>query len=1117
MDKKIRLVKLNRQRKFDKFAPVIRLGMLLFFVMANVSANALSSNIGETRQSKALENRISIADNSSNEQQGRKVTGKVSDSKGATLPGVSVVLKGTTIGTITDANGVYSLSGVSDKAILEFSFVGMKKVDIAVGNKAAINVSLEDETIGLEEVVAVGYGKQKKENLTGSVAVVNSKELESRPVSNAGQALQGLVSGLDISQSGGYLENKPSFNIRGMGSIGGNSSNSPLVLVDGMEDDINNVNPNDIENISVLKDAAAASIYGSKAANGVILVTTKKGKDGKVRVNYNSNFRSSSPIRVPESLDSYTWSLMINQGMMNRPGASQPFIYPAVLQRVKDRVEGKSNIEMIPDSNNPNMWDMSYQQFSANTNWYDVVYNKSAPSQDHSFSITGGTDKVNFYLSSQYLGETGIVKLGGENFNRYNINAKIEGKIAKWATVGYNLKYTREDYDAPSYLNGQQIAYMSGYNFWPIVPVKDQNGYYIRNDVGSSLMMMDGGRKNHQIDWTTHLFNVTLEPMAGWKIFANVNVQSTNSFYHSDTQIVYNHDVLKNPFNIDPSNVGSVNESGNFSTYIAPNVYSEYSKSFKDHNFKIMGGFQSEIYKSKGLSAGRIGIMLPSKPTINTTSGLDASGKAQPPSVGDYINASSNAGYFGRINYNYKEKYLLEANVRYDGSSNASPDARWQWFSSYSGGYNIAKEDFFNNIVHYINTLKIRASYGELGNSQTNGNLYLSTMPTQASGSGWLLNGAKPNVAYTPGLLSKSITWEKKTTYDIGVDLGFLNNRLTVTADLYRLKTTNQISQGMELPAVLGTGAPLTNVLASEDNGFEMDLTWKDKLINELQYSVKFILSNNRTKILKYPNPTNDLGRYREGTYVGEIWGYTTVGIAKNDQEMTDHLTAMDPGGTKGNQSTLGTNWKAGDIMYKDVNGDGVISSGAYTTTDHGDLSVIGNSTPRFKFGFDLNAAWKGFDIRVFLQGVAKRDFMPWGSTFWGYEGNGGSEWGTQIQKVHMDYFRNDPNDPLGVNLNSYYPRPIIADSKNEQAQSKYVQNAAYLRVKNLQIGYTIPQLISNRVGLEKVRVYLSGENLFTFTKLSKLYDPELLDYQWGNGNVYPFSEVLAAGISINF
>jgi len=1038
------------------------------------------------------------------------ITGKVSDSSATPLPGVTIVVKGTTNGSLTDANGKYSISNLPSNAVLKFSFVGMKSVEENVGNKTKLDVVLQEESVGLEEVVAVGYGTQKKANLTGAVSTVNAKALESRPVTNVAQSLQGMVPGLNIMQSGdlgGSLENRPAINIRGIATIGKGSTGNPLILIDGMEGDINALNPQDVENISVLKDAAASSIYGSRAPFGVILVTTKKGKSGKTQFNYSVNFRSNSPISLPKMVDSYSFALLFNDA--NKNAGLGDFFSPERVQRIKDYQDGKlGNKTVIVNPSNAAYWEDGYYGGNDNVDWYKAIYKSSAPSKEHALSLSGGNDKMTYYLSGNYLGQEGLMKFGGDNYDRYSFSAKVNGQLTNWASIGYNIRYTREDYSRPSYMNTGMNEYFARQG-WPTLPLYDPNGE-LYSSPSPALNLRDGGRAHKQNDWIYQQLNVTIEPIKGWKIIADLNYKINDYFYHWDMQTTYNHDVAGNPYVSSATSL--VHEEAFRANFFSPNVYSEYSKAIGDHNIKVMAGFQSEENKNRILYSERQGIIVPSLPVTDLTSGTDIKGKTVSPLVGGSNYEWATTGYFGRINYDYKGRYLLEMNLRYDGTSRFRSDKRWNYFPSASLGWNISREEFWKPIEKYVNSLKFRGSYGELGNQNTD-NWYPTyvSMPVGTANGSWLLGGTKPNTASAPGLISSQLSWEKVSNWNAGIDASFLENKLTTNFDYFVRKTSNMVGPAPELPAILGTSVPTTNNTDLQTYGFELSVKWQDRLKNGLGYNVNFVLSDARTKILRYPNPTNQIDTYREGQMYGEIWGYTTIGIAKTQAEMDSHLASL----PKGAQDAIGNNWKAGDIMYKDLNGDGKIDPGSRTIGNTGDLSVIGNSTPRYLFGLDLGADWKGFDMKIFLQGIMKKDYFQNSYYFWGI----GPDWGPWRSTGFVeqkDYFRDDANHPLGLNLDSYYPRPIFSTAKNQQTQTRYLQDASYIRLKNIQLGYTIPQTLTTKIGINKLRFYVSGENLLTLTKLSTIFDPETIDGGFG-GNVYPLSKVYSIGLNVNF
>lgn len=1033
------------------------------------------------------------------------VSGFVKDSEGEPLIGVSVIVKNGDIqsgGTITNTNGFYQINVMPD-AFLEFSCIGYKTQKIGVNGKEKINIILEADNQLLDEVVVVGFATQKKVNLTGSVSTVGSKELTSMPVRNTVLALQGQVPGLTIKQQSGQLYGKnPNMQLRGLTTIGQGSNGDMLVLIDGMEGDPYSINPQDIENISVLKDAAASSIYGSRAPFGVILITTKKGKAGKTSINYNNNFRFNVPINMLSQADSYSWALFFNDGAHNDGNGND--ISPTRLQRIKDYIDGKISYTTIPVGD---QWGTAYTEGNDNIDYYDVFYKDKTTGQEHNLSINGGNEKMNYFMSANYLTENGALNWDLDGLKRLNLFGKMEVKPYKFLTLSYSTRYIREDYHQPRVMSDEMFQLFGQY-LWPVGPLYDPNGHLFNDTV---LRFRDGGQMKISNTTQVHQFNAVFEPIKGWRIVGDVNYRYRSYFNHTET-IPVSQTCIDG---ITPGSVwdehSGVAEDVGRNEYVNINAYTDYEKTFADrHYFKVMAGFQAEQYNTRTVYAQKEGLIVPSIPTINTSSGL-FNGEQVPPNVAGDYNRWRTAGFFGRLNYNYMEKYLLEANLRYDGSSRFRSDSRWGLFPSFSIGYNIAKESYFEPLKPYINTLKLRASYGSLGNQNTSSYYptYQAMGFANVSGS-WLINGQKTNIAWPPSLISKTLTWEEIRSWNIGLDFSLLNNRLTGSFDYFIRKTLNMIGPADELPVILGTNVPNTNNTDLQTKGFELEIAWRDRVFNSLNYGIRFVLSDAQAKITRYSNPSRTLDKYYAGMKWGQIWGYESIGIARSDDQMLEHLASLPNGG----QSSLGSDWQAGDIMFKDVNKDGRIDTGANTVEDHGDLVVIGNTTPRFNYGIDITADWKGLDFRLFLQGVGKRDYFQRSKYFFGSVG--GSKWGTMVLKQHLNYYRDDPDHPFGLNTNSYYPRPHLDNGKNYQVQSMYLQNAAYLRVKNLQLGYTLPSRITNKIGITNCRIFVSGENLFTFTKMKDLFDPETIGEN-GEGNVYPLTKTYSMGLSLTF
>ena len=997
----------------------------------------------------------SIAQTSSSQQK-KTITGTIVDPSGMPVIGANVMVKGTTNGTITDMDGNFSLE-VASGATLMVSYIGFANQEIKIGNQTVLSITLKEDAEALDELVVVGYGTQKKVNLTGAVSMVESEVLESRPVQNVGQALQGVVPGLNFSvnKTGGELNNALDMDIRGTGTIGEGSKSAPLVLIDGIEGDMNSINPNDIKSISVLKDASSAAVYGSRAAFGVVLITTKEGRAGRTQVNYSNNVRFSTPSALPTMMDSYQFAQFFNRAALNQGGS--PVFDETTMQRIVDYQAGKitSGSQVRPDG-----YYSENVLANANTDWFEKMYKKAVPSHEHNLSVSGGSDKITYLVSGSFMKRNGFINYNSDDFKRYTLNARIKANLSKFVTLVYGSKWIREDYDKPSYLG--DLFYDSIARTWPTCPEYFDNGYY-----GGTIInrLIYAGRNIDQKDQTYNQLQLIIEPIKDWKIYAEGNMRTVNRMNHSE--------LLPIPWinaagdmaygSLDGSRAAGATEVTEQSwrdNYLTGNLYSDYFKQFDSgHYFKVMAGFNAELMKSRDIKGIMDNLITPDLPTLNTAT-------ENPRTSGGYSHWAT-VGFFGRLNYNYKEKYLFEFNLRYDGTSRFLGDQRWGTFPSFSVGWNLARENFFmdlGNLKDYISTLKFRGSWGQLGNTNTE-DLYpfYLTVPFKTQAGGWLIDGKKSNLSYAPGLVSSMLTWETVESWNIGLDWGALNNRLTGSFEYYTRKTKDMVGPAPELPSILGTPVPDMNNADLKSYGFDLELSWRDK-IGEFSYGAKLVLSDNKLKVTRYPNENGIYSQWYSGKMSGELWGYETIGIAKSQEEMDQHLASLPNGG----QDALGSQWSAGDIMYKDLNGDGKIDAGSSTLGDPGDKKIIGNSTPRYRFGLTLDGSWKGFDLSLFFQGVAKRDYLLSGPYFWGAK-NG--QWHSVGFDYHWDFFRPE-GDPLGSNVDSYYPRPLFDQGgKNQQDQTRYLQNAAYVRLKNLQFGYTFPKAWVNKIGLQHLRL----------------------------------------------
>ncbi len=764
-------------------------------------------------------------------------------------------------------------------------------------------------------------------------------------------------------------------------------------------------------------------------------------------------------------------------------------------------MEGKLDPKDVVLKRADGKWDYDYT--NANVDWMQQYYRDWAPTQEHTLSLSGGSDKWSYYVSGNYLTQEGLMRYGTDTYDRYTTTAKLSGDISSSVNLQYTNRFVRTAYGRPtSMTEGFYDNVMRRAR--PNRAITDPNGKYM-SDINYIDALQNGGRRKEENDFQTQQLKLTITPVKDVKIITELNYRTQTEFTHEDAFKNYSYlaDGVTPYLALTSVANDYVYEYARKSYFFNPNIYGEITKSLDKHNFKVMAGFQSEWNKYRDLSASRKDLFSKDLPVIDLTSNLT-------PTVTGQVQEWATSGIFGRLNYDYDGKYLLEANLRYDGTSRFREDKRWNVFPSVSLGWNVANENFWEPIAKTVNTLKLRASYGILGNQNTNG--WYPTYQTISTGIAngmWLVDGVKPNIASAPGLVSSSLTWEKIRSWNFGIDLGAFKNRLTGSFDSFIRFTDNGVGPGISLPATLGTSVPRVNNVDIKTSGFELSIGWRDK-IGQVKYGARLNLSDSKTKVMSFPNETGNLDSYISGRYTNEIWGFQTIGIAKSVDEMTSHLATL----TAGGQAALGSNWSAGDIMYADTNGDKKISKGANTIYDHGDLEVIGNSTPRYAIGLDFDVEWKGFDMRMFWQGILKRDYAPSGMVFWGTNSSG--EWWSTALKEHLDYFRLDPNDPLGQNLDSYYPRPIFG-GKNQNAQTQYLLDASYLRLKNIQFGYTLPGSLTQKVKIAKLRVFISGENLLTLTKLNDTLDPESIGIGRQGGTVYPLSTVYSCGLSANF
>lgn len=1024
-----------------------------------------------------------------------EVKGKVTDKNGEGLPGVSILIKGTHQGGVTDVNGMYNLELSDEKSVLVFSFVGYLSQEIVVGKNSTVDVTLQVDEKALEEVVVVGYGTQKKVNLTGAVDVISGDKLAHRQAPTVSQLLQGTSPGINFNignQDGFQPGAKMDISIRGRGSLNGGA---PYVLIDGIPGDLDNLNPADIESISVLKDAAASAIYGARAPYGVILVVTKSGqKDEKISVTYSGNVFISSPPPLPKSLDSYTWSRIQNEAGTNSGGRP---IGNATIDRIiayqkqdwdylrKSMPNWPANATIFGSYPLDDVWDQANLNY-ANNDWWDIHYGHSV-NQKHDISFNGGTKSASYYFSAGYINQNGVLTFGKDNFQRLNILGKVNFKIADWWNFSWDTRLANKIRQRPNMTNEGDYSFMFRHisRSYPFTSMYDGFGNYTFESHIPSITA--GSDKMNDLDsWNT--FRTEITPVKGWKIYGDFayNNQKMSQVNFSPFIMIANLDGSFSPNGVSVPN--SIERIQSDTRYWTSNMYTSYDLQLKSHHLMLMAGMQLEKGNHQRLRGYKTDIMVESVPSLQTSTGVSLLSEA--------LTSNAMQGYFSRFTYSYKDRYLFESNARYDGTYVFKKGSRWGFFPSFSLGWNVDQEPFWKVFEDKFSALKLRMSWGQLGNQNVAPYGDLPLIPVNSTQLNWIFGyGSARPIGYTgaPGIVNRNLTWETATTSNIGLNMAFLKNKLFVDVDVFERNTTNMIGPSEAKPGVLGASPPRNNNSAMRTRGWELAVNWKDNLENGFRYSLGVNVSDYRSKITRFFNPTQTLSTWSEGRTLGEIWGYTVNDLYRSQGEVDKHTGAVD-------LSYFGGTWRPGDVRYEDTNGDGRVGPGKYTVADHGDLKIIGNSEPRFLFGINGTASYRGFDFSMLWRGVAKKDiyFGRYSNIFWGF--NSGW-WESSLSTQHLDYFRDAPGDKYtglhegqaNINTTAYWPRPYLngaEENKNKGfANTRYLQSARFLRLQNIQLGYTVSKSLLSRIKLQNVRVFASAENLVTFTKLPKGID----------------------------
>ncbi|XOV91588.1 MAG: SusC/RagA family TonB-linked outer membrane protein [Bacteroidota bacterium] len=1045
------------------------------------------------------------------------VTGKVSDENGEGLPGATVLEKSTSNGTITDLDGTFSLT-VSEEAVLTVSFVGFKTIEVPVNNRSNIDISLTTDFTSLEEVVVVGYGTQKKANLTGAVDQVSEEVLENRALTNLTQGLQGVMPNLNIKMLDGKPNQAPSYNIRGTTSIG--QGGNALVLIDGVEGDPSLLNPYDIESVSLLKDAASAAIYGARGTFGVVLITTKNPKKGKTTVNYSGNYSFKNPVVMPDYVwDGYTWAKMFNEATINWEG-SLPSKINKTMRFSQEYLE-----ELKYRSENPNDFDQQWEINPANgeyvyyysTDFYDELYKDFMTAQDHNVTISGSSENAGFMVSGRYFGQDGIFQYNSDDYRMINFRTKGHIQIYPWLKIDNNTQYSNMDYHNPMNVGeGSGIWRNIADEGFPMSPMFNPDGTLTHTSVYN---VGDFWYGKNGIDFSEQVFRSTTG--LSTQFFDNkFRVKGNFTFQNSDDNEKRRR--VPVPYDKKPGETSYVGTTTNDlrdilrqTQYLASNLYSEYENTFGGgtHYFKAMVGMNYEQSTYRRNEVERNGLIFEDAIDISLALGQDIN------VVGGYEQWNIFGG-FSRLNYSFKDRYLFEVNARYDGSSKFPENERYGFFPSISTGWRISNESFWGVSEKFISNLKIRASYGSLGNGNIASYVYQEQF--SISQSDLILGGVKPQTTSRPTVLPDGLTWETSTTTNVGLDFAMLSDKLLFVGDMYLRKTTDMFTIGRTLPAVFGATPPKGNYADLETKGWEASLSWRDnfKLKSEdFNYNIRLILADNKTVITKYNNPEKDLNDYYEGMVVGEIWGYNTLGFFRDQADIDNHADQSKF------KSTSWGEYFPGDIKLEDTNGDGSVDPGTNRLDDPGDRSIIGNSAPRYTFGINLGVDWNGFFFSSFFQGVGKQDWWPSreASVFWGKYNRPYNP----LPRWHLD----DHWTP--ENTDAYLPRFVgrLANRSGgilREAQTRYLQNIAYIRLKNIQFGYNLPDVLVSRIKAENVRVYLSGENLWTWSPLYKVTrdldventgpsDQLFTSSNAGDGYNYPMMKSVSLGLSVTF
>lgn len=1011
----------------------------------------------------------------------KKITGVVVDEKGEPIIGANILLKGTNIGTITDFNGNFSLEVPSD-GILTITYLGYEPQTIEIGGRTTFKIILKEETKLLEEIVVVGYGTQKKVNLTGAVSMITSEELNSRPITNVSSGLQGLLSGVTVVNTSGQPGvNSTNIRIRGLGTIG---NANPLVLIDGVEGDMNLLNPEDIQSISVLKDAASSSIYGARAANGVILVTTKKltAKDQPPTISLNAYYGIQKPTRLPEMCNAIEFMMLDNEARTN--------VGTAIAWN-------ESHFEKVRNNSDPN--------YFGNTDWISAVLNNNAPQQNYSVNINGNIGQSGYLLSYRYLDQQGLTVGNTTGEKRHNLRFKVNSKLLNRVEINTNIGYTLQNIIAPAGSStttaGTISALYNAMRIAPNVPIyyTDGSWAYGGGNTNPVAILHDGGKTTYDADELSLMCVAKIDLMKGWDVSATYSIVNKNALTNSlRKKIIFtNPDEPETPAYVynDPNILNVEDLRRSQQTLI---VQSNFEFDIQKHKISGVGGFSQEWAESEGFGASRINLLTEKNPTLNLGSKEGMSNDAS------YSSWAIRSG-FGRLNYNFSDRYLAEFNLRYDLSSRFYKSQRGGLFPSFSLAWRLTEEPFMDFSRDFFDNVKLRGSWGKLGNQYVGSSdyPYLSVL-TEITGLSAI--GTLGTSGYTQTILANPhLTWEKIDMLDVGVDIALLKNRLNITFDWYN-KNTNGILLQLNYPAQIGARPSEQNAGSVNNKGWDVEVSWRDK-IGQVKYGMTFNLSDVKNKITDLGGTAPDLSSYQirqVGYPIGAFYGYIAEGLMVPedflyyDETENKYYLSQIP-------VVIGRDYQPGDIKYKDISGPQGKPDGRITPEY--DRVVIGNPIPRYTYSFKGDVVYRNIDFSFTFQGVGEADGYLTGSARHAFQDMAGYP-----QKVHLERYHVIENP----NPKASYPRLTYNTDFNQSTFSTYwLEDASYLRLKNVQVGYSFSKKIVNKAKIANCRIYASAENLFTITDFFYAYDPEIPVAS--SGGYYPQVKTFVIGLNLVF